>query len=266
MANNELSGPVVAAHLARLLREEPERPRHTFRFLFLPETIGAIAYLSRFGDRLARSLAAGYVVTCVGDPASFTYKRSRRGNSLADRAAIHVLAHLGADHEVVDFFPGGSDERQFCSPGFDLPVGSLMRSMYWTYPEYHTSLDDMDFITPEALGESLAAYRRIVEVLEQNETLEATITHCEPQLGKRGLYPTTGGTSTPAQRLQDTMCLLNYCDGGPDLIAVADRAGRPVWAMREAAEPLLEHGLLRRAEASEHDPTASIGAASLLHS
>jgi aminopeptidase-like protein len=245
MANNELSGPVMSAHLAALLRERAGPRRFTYRFLFAPETIGAIAYLSRFGERLKQRLAAGYVVTCVGDPGAFTYKRSRRGDCLADRAAEHCLMHSGREWRARDFFATGSDERQYCSPGFDLPVGSLMRSMYGTYPEYHTSLDDLTLITPQALGESLELYYRIVEALEANETFEATAPWGEPNLGSRGLYPTTGGAAHREQRLADMMHVLNFCDGGPDLLAVADRAGRPIAALAEIADRLCEHGLLR---------------------
>jgi aminopeptidase-like protein len=250
MANNELSGPIVTAFLARLLRERDTPPRHTYRFLFSPETIGAIAYLSRFGDRLRERLAAGYVVTCVGDEGDFTYKRSRRGDSLADRVAEHVLAHSARAYGVLDFFPAGSDERQYCSPGFDLPVGSLMRSMYGTYPEYHTSLDDLSLITPEALAESLGLYARMVDALEANETLENTQPFGEPQLGKRGLYPTTGGGSEAlaATRLRDTLWVLNRCDGTADLLSAAETAQRPIWELASAAEPLREHGLLRPVE------------------
>jgi aminopeptidase-like protein len=246
MANNELSGPVLCAHLAALLRQRRERPRLTYKFLFAPETIGAIAYLSRFGERLRRSLIAGYVVTCVGDPGPFTYKRSRRGDSLADRVAEHVLAHSGHPSRMVDFVPSGSDERQYCSPGFDLPVGSMMRSMYGTYPEYHTSLDDLSLVTPQALGESLETYRRIVDTLEGNETLACTMPYCEPQLSSRGLYPTTGGGLANQQQVHDMNWMLNLCDGSVDLLAVAQRAGRPLWELRPMAETLVEHGLLRR--------------------
>ena len=249
MANNELSGPVLCAHLAALIRERPGRPRLTYRFLFMPETIGAIAYLSRFGERLRQTLVAGYVVTCVGDPGPFTYKRSRRGDALADRIAEHVLQHSGAPHTVVDFAPSGSDERQYCSPGFDLPVGSLMRSMYGTYPEYHTSLDDLTLVTPAALDESLAIYERLVDALEANETLETTMPFCEPQLSSRGLYPEIGGGLAGRQRVHDTNWLLNLCDGSLDLLAVADRARRPVSELGPLATTLREHGLLRLAAA-----------------
>ena len=252
MANNELSGPAIVAQLARLVRERAQPPRHTYRFVFGPETIGALAYLSRFGERLRERLVAGYVVTCAGDPAPFTYKRSRRGGTLADRVAEHVLAHADGAAQLLDFFPTGSDERQFCSPGYDLPVGSLMRSMYGTYPEYHTSLDDLDFVTPAALGESLAAYHRMVDALEANETLVGTVLYGEPQLSRRGLYPTTGGAGDARVKLalQDTLQLLNRCDGTVDLLAIAAAVGRPVWELRAAADVLREHDLLRPASAS----------------
>lgn len=249
LANNELSGPVVAAQLAALLRERhrDRRPRHTYRIVFAPETIGAIAYLSRFGERLRERLVAGYVLTCLGDPGPFTYKRSRRGDSLADRVAEHVLTSSDVDHGVLDFVAVGSDERQFCSPGYDLPVGSLMRTMYGTYPEYHTSLDDLDLITPEALGETLGAYLRIVDVLEANETLIGTVLYGEPQLGRRGLYPATGGPSAAltAGRQQDIMFLLNFCDGTADLLAAAEASGRPLAQLAEAADLLRANDLLR---------------------
>ncbi len=246
MANNELSGPVVCAHLAQLLASGPP-PRHTYRFVFLPETIGAVAYLSRFGDRLRERLVAGWVVTCIGDPGAFTYKRSRRGDALPDRITEHVLRTSGAEHLIEPFLPWGSDERQYCSPGFDLPVGSLMRTMYHRFPEYHTSLDDLEFVTPEALGGSLAMYAAVLEALEANEVLEATLPHGEPQLSPRGLYPTTGGGLSGQRKLQNTLCVLNFCDGGVDLLAVAERTGRTVQELRAAAEPLLEAGLVRRA-------------------
>jgi aminopeptidase-like protein len=245
LANNELSGPVVAAHLARHLRDRPRR--FTYRILFLPETIGSIAYLHRFGDRLLERLRAGYVITCAGDPGPFTYKRSRRGDSLADRTAEHVLRAAGAPHRVVDFFPSGSDERQFCSPGFDLPVGSLMRTMYGTYPEYHTSLDDLEFVTPDGLGGTLQMYVAIVDALEANETLATTVPHCEPQLGKRGLYPTLGSGRERQERVNDMMWLLNLCDGTRDLLAVAERAGRPLTALAPIVAELKAAGLLSAA-------------------
>lgn len=246
MANNELSGPVVAAHLAARIRAAGT-PRLTYRFVFLPETIGAIAYLSRVGDDLLARLVAGYVMTCMGDPGVFTYKRSRRGDSLADRVALHVLEHGGEPFGVVPFVPSGSDERQYCSPGFDLPVGSLMRTMYGVYPEYHTSLDDLELVTADALGGSLRMYARVVEALEANEVLRNTQPFCEPQLSPRGLYPTTGGGLGDQQALRDLMAVLNFCDGTQDLLAVAERTGRPIAALAAAVTPPLDQGLLARA-------------------
>jgi aminopeptidase-like protein len=245
MANNELSGPIVAAHLSAWLRERHPAPRHTYRFLFLPETIGSIAYLSRFGEGLRERLAAGYVITCAGDPGAFTYKRSRQGGSLADRAALHALGHLGEPYSVVDFVPLGSDERQYCSPGFDLPVGSLMRTMYGTFPEYHTSDDDLDFVTADGLAGSLAAYGRLIDALEANVTWQSTSPFCEPQLGPRNLFPPLGGPNHRRDRhIEDMLWILNLCDGTSDLLAVAERCGRPVWELAPVCAELAAAGLL----------------------
>jgi len=245
MANNELSGPVVVAYMAKLLAERERQPRFTYRLLFAPETIGAVCYLSRFGDRLLERLAAGYVVTCVGDPGDFTYKLSRRGDSLADRAAKHVLGFSDEGHQVIDFYLPRSDERQYGSPGFNLPVGSFLRSTASDFAEYHTSLDDLTFVTAGALGDSLAMLHRIVEALEAAETLEAVLPYCEPQLSPRGLYPTTGALRQVEQSRADMMFLLNYCDGGTDLLAAADRWQRPIWDLRPVADLLMDHDLLR---------------------
>lgn len=245
MANNELSGPMIVSHLAKLLTDRDPPPRLTYRCVFVPETIGAICYLHRFGGHLREHLTAGYVVTCVGDPGPFSYKRSRRGDTLADRAALHVLGHSGASFRVLDYYPAGSDERQYCSPGFDLPVGSLMRSTYDTFAEYHTSLDDMELVTAEALGDSLRMYHRIAEALEAAQTLEVTMPYGEPQLSPRGLYPTVGAAKSFQQGMRDMMFLLNWCDGRGDLIAAGDRVGRPVWDLAPTARQLLEHDLLR---------------------
>lgn len=250
MANNELSGPVLAAFLANRLRARASegRLRHTYRFVWGPETIGAIAYLSRRGAELARSLVAGWVLTCVGDPGPFTYKRSRRGDALPDRITEHVLRHAGVEHSVVDFFPRGSDERQYCSPGFNLPVGSLMRSMYGTFPEYHTSLDDLSLVTPDALAGSLALYLLVVDVLEANVRWSSTMPYGEPQLGRRGLYPSTGGWQSQAQHMIDMMHLLNFADGTRDLVAIAERGQRPSWAYFPIIEQLRASGLLTDAD------------------
>jgi aminopeptidase-like protein len=247
MANNELSGPVVTAFLARWLSQRGPR-RYTYRFVFGPETIGAISYLSERGAHLREHLRAGWVVTCVGDPGSFTYKRSRRGDALCDRVAEHVLHHLAPGSEVLDFFATGSDERQYCSPGFDLPVGSLMRSMHGTFREYHTSLDDTSFVTGEALTASLHMYQQMIEVLEANRWWQSTAPYGEPRLGPRGLYPTTGAAADAARVVGDMMHVLNFADGTRDLLGIADRGKRPMWLLVPIAEQLAGAGLLREGD------------------
>ena len=178
-------------------------------------------------------------------PGRFTYKFSRRGGTLADRAALHVLEHSGEPSGTTDYYPAGSDERQYCSPGFDLPVGSLMRTPYFEFPEYHTSLDDLELVTPEALAGSLRMYHRLVEALEAARTYRVTVAEGEPQLGSRGLYAATGGAKVNEQAKRDMMFLLNYCDGHADLLAAGDRVKRPIWELQDTVDLLCRHDLLR---------------------
>jgi aminopeptidase-like protein len=201
MAINELSGPLVQTMIYRYLREQ-KNLKYSYRFLYVPETIGSIVYLSQFGDRLKQKLAAGYVVTCVGHGDAFTYKKSKKGHTLADKAAIHVINQSNMSNTVIDWSPFGSDERQYCSPGFNLPVGSLMRTMYGAYPEYHTSLDNRELISEQALWETIETYISIIQTLEVNETYVGTHLYCEPKLDKRGLYPSTGGTRGDKEKQQ----------------------------------------------------------------
>ncbi len=244
LANNELSGPIAAAFLYRRLAAWPER-RLTYRFVFAPETIGALAYLALRGDHLRDTLVAGYVVTCVGLDTHFTYKSSRRRNSPADRAAAHALRHLGMDYELRDFSPTGSDERQYCSPGFDLPVGSLMRGVYGEYPEYHSSLDDKRLISLAALQGSIDAYEAICRTLEQNVTFRNLFPFGEPQLGRRGLYPTLGSAGQSGQ-VAPMMWLLNLSDGLHDLLAIAERSGLPIGVLWQAARAAEDKGVIVR--------------------
>lgn len=244
LANNELSGPVAAAFLYRRLAAWPER-RLTYRFVFAPETIGALAYLSMRGEQLRQRLVAGYVVTCVGLDTQFTYKRSRQGESLADRAAAYALKHLGASYQLRDFSPVGSDERQYCSPGFDLPVGSLMRGVYGEYPEYHTSKDDKSRINFAALQGSIDAYEAVCRVLDQNLTFRSLCPYGEPQLGRRGLYPTLG-TVDQRRHVEALMWVLNLADGSNDLLSVSERSGMPIEQLWQAARLAEEKGLLQR--------------------
>ncbi len=244
LANNELTGPLVTAFLYQRVAAWPRRRLH-YRFVFVPETIGAVAYLARHGDHLRERLVAGYVVTCIGDAGPFTLKRSRRGDTLADRAAEYVLA-AEPDSRMVDFFPSGSDERQYCSPGFNLPVASVMRSMYGTYPEYHTSLDNREFISFPAMAKSVDVYERILRTLDTNVRLVNTSPYAEPQLGRRGLYPSLGASKTADERVTAMLWVLNQSDGDHDLLEIAVRSGLPMEPIVAAADDLIGAGLLER--------------------
>jgi aminopeptidase-like protein len=243
MANNELSGPVVATALARWLGGLNAR-RYTYRILFLPETIGAIVYLSRNFDRMRQEVIAGFVLTCCGDTRTYTLMPSRRGNTLADRVARHVLRHIDPNHVSASFLDRGSDERQYCSPGIDLPVVSIMRSMYGRYPEYHTSLDDLTVISPEGLRGSFEALRRCIEVLEVNTIYRTTVLG-EPHLGSRGLYPTLS-TKENSAHVHNILNVAAYADGNHDLVALAEQIGLDALECRRLAEALVKAGVMER--------------------
>ena len=239
LANDNLAGIAVAVWLARQLAALPRR--HGMRFLFIPGTIGAIAWLAA-NDAAVGRIRHGLVLSCLGDAGRSTYKRSRRGDALVDRAAAHVLRH-GGDHEVTDFVPYGYDERQYCSPGYDLAVGSLTRTPNGRYAEYHTSADDLGFIHAGALEDSLAKALAIVEVVERDAAFVNLSPKGEPQLGRRGLYGNTGGTTPPGFEMA-LLWVLNFSDGHHTLLDIADRGGVPFALVRRAAEALSEHGLL----------------------
>jgi aminopeptidase-like protein len=241
LCNDNLSGIALATFLACDLSTRPRR--YSYRFLFLPGTIGSIAWLALNEARVPR-IRHGLVVTGVGDPGRMTYKRSRRGDAEVDRAAIHVLKHSGEDFEVQEFSPYGYDERQYCSPAFNLPVGCLMRTPHGRYPEYHTSADNLDFVQPRSLADSLAKCEAVLSVLEGNRRYQNLNPKCEPQLGKRGLYDAVGGRSDTKARQMAMLWVLNLSDGGHTLLDIAERAGMPFDAIREAAGLLLQHGLL----------------------
>jgi aminopeptidase-like protein len=244
LANDNLSGIAVATGLARLLAEG--RPRYSYRFLFAPGTIGSITWLARNEDRLER-VRHGLVLACVGDPGGFTYKRSRRGDAEIDRAVAHVLARSGRPSRVVDFTPYGYDERQYCSPGFDLPVGCLSRTPYAAYPEYHTSADDLDLVGPAQLQESLELCREVVGVLEANRRYLNLSPKGEPQLGRRGLYGQIGGRSDAEERQMAMLWVLNQSDGRGSLLEVAERSGVSLALLAEVAADLEAAGLLAEA-------------------
>ena len=241
MANNELSGPVVTTALARWLSELPER-RFSYRIVFVPETIGSIVYISRHLEQLRRDVIAGYVVTCIGDDRAYSFLRSRAGNTLADRAAKLVMHRHAPDHVEYSYLDRGSDERQYCSPGVDLPVASIMRTRYNSYPEYHTSLDDLKVVTPTGLDGGFEALRKTIDLIEHNRTYRAT-TPCEPQLGRRGLYPTLS-TRGAGYAVRSMTNVLAYADGTRDLIDLADFIGISADEAVETAEKLASAGLL----------------------
>jgi aminopeptidase-like protein len=243
MANNELSGPVVTAALVRWLQSLPHQ-RYTYRVVFVPETIGAITYLSKHMAEMKRRTVAGYVVTCVGDDRAYSFLESRTGNTLADSITKHVIKYHYPDCATYSFLERGSDERQYCSPGVDLPVVSLMRSKYGTYPEYHTSLDDLSLISPQGLAGAYGALQRCVALIEANRSYR-TMCPGEPQLGRRGMYPTLSQRDSGVS-VQTMMNILAYADGTRDLISLAERIGVPAETCIPIISRLLQEGLLER--------------------
>ncbi|TDO96979.1 DUF4910 domain-containing protein [Marinomonas balearica] len=245
MANNELSGPVVATYLAKWISELKNR-KYTYRIIVIPETIGSITYLSRNYRYMQRNVIAGFNVTCIGDDRSYSYLPSRQGDAISDRVALHVLKHMQPQFVSYSFLDRGSDERQYCSPGIDLPVCSIMRTKYGRYPEYHTSLDDLNLVTPEGLLGGYEVLKRAIECLEMDEILSSDVL-CEPQLGKRGLYPTISTKSSGSQ-VKDMMNFLAYCDGSSSNFEIAEKINTPLWELRETIDKLKEEGVLNTVE------------------
>ena len=246
LANDNLSALGVAAHLAKWLAQIPRRS-YTYRIVFAPGTIGAIVWLAR-NEGLAARVRHGLVLANLGDGGgahgTFHYKRSRRENAAIDRAVIQVLEDAGEAFEVEDFSPFGYDERQYGSPGFDLPVGSLARTPWGRYPEYHTSGDNLDLIRPEHLGRSLHRLLEVVHLLEHDRTFRNLNPKCEPQLGGRGLYSTLGGGDEGRERQLALLWVLNQSDGTKSLLDIAERSGKPFRSILEAATALLQADLL----------------------
>jgi aminopeptidase-like protein len=242
LANDNMAGVAVAVELARWLALTPGNPYYTYRFIFAPGTIGAITWLARNRERVDR-VKHGVVLACAGDRGSLTYKQSRRGDAEIDRVLAHVLRDR--PHEIREFSPYGYDERQYCSPGFDLGVGSLTRTPYAGYPEYHTSGDNPDFVTPESLVDTLEACQEAVGILERNRTYVNLSPYGEPQLGRRGLYSSLGGRSDAKDAQLAMLWVLNLSDGTNDLLAIADRARLSFSAVVAAADALHAAGLLK---------------------
>ncbi len=240
MANNELSGPTVTTFLVKWLLSQ--KRKYSYRIIFIPETIGSLTYLSLHLDEMQRRIIAGYNVTCVGDDRCYSFLPSRKEDSLADHVALHVLKHLHPDFVRYTYLDRGSDERQYCAPGIDLPVASVMRSKYGAYPEYHTSLDNLELITPSGLQGTYEVLQKCIECIEADERLKVTVLG-EPQLGKRGLYPTLSTKQTAAQ-VRDMMNLIAYCDGTRTLFEIAEKINVPMWDLVPIVKKLKEQNLL----------------------
>lgn len=244
MANNELSGPAVSVHLAKYLLSLPKR-KYTYRFIYIPETIGSITYLS-LSDHLAtmkKNIVAGWNISCVGDDRTYSYIESRYGNTLADRITKNVLRFIYPNYKTYSYLYRGSDERQYNAPGVDLPVCAICRSKYGEYPEYHTSKDDLGFISPSGLFGAYNAFVQCIQALEHNEKYQIQCL-CEPQLGKRGLYPTISqkGSYNSIKAMTD---FIAYADGTNDLIDISDRIGVPILTLLPIINRLSEAELIK---------------------
>ncbi len=242
LCNDNLSGVVVCTFLAKYLGKVA--PRYSYRFLFIPGTIGSITWLALNEQNIPR-IRHGLVVACVGDSGGLTYKRSRQGRAEIDRAVVNVLRDSAADYRILDFTPYGYDERQYCSPGFDLPVGCLSRTPHGQFPQYHTSADDLSFVQPRYLADSFEKCLSVFALLEGNRTYMNTHPKGEPQLGRRGLYRSIGGGANDGARELALLWVLNLSDGHQSLLDISDRSGIPFVVIRSAADALLEHGLLQ---------------------
>ena len=241
MANNELSGPIVTLNIAKWILSQKNN-RYSYRIIFIPETIGSIAYIANNFHNLKKYVKAGFNITCVGDERCYSYLPSRNGNTISDRVAEYVLNQVDPKFKRYSWLDRGSDERQYCAPGIDLPIASVMRSKYGEYPEYHTSLDDLNFVTPKGLAESLLTFMKILIHIENNFILKSKIL-CEPHLSKRKLYPTLS-TKKSAEVVGNMMNFISYCDGRRDLIEIAKIIKTPMLDLLTLMQLLLEYELI----------------------
>jgi len=244
LCNDNLSGIALASYLGKYL--STFSLRYSYRFLFIPGTIGSITWLA-LNEEKASNIKHGLVMACAGDSGITTYKKSRQGNAEIDNTVIHVLKESGEDYEIIDFFPYGYDERQYCSPGFNLPVGCLMRTPNGRYPEYHTSADNLDFVRPEFLTDSLAKYLAVLNTIENNKRYVNQNPKCEPQLGKRGLYEQVGGQLGSVVSQLALLWVLNLSDGEHSLLDISKRSGETFDSIKLAADRLSDCGLLKEA-------------------
>jgi len=242
LANDNLAGITILTALAGQIFQK--KNYYSYRFIFIPGTIGAITWLALNKEKTT-NICHGLVASLLGDAGAFTYKKSRRGDAEIDQVAEYVLSQSGFPFEVIDFFPYGYDERQFCSPGFNLAVGNLTRSQFGQYPEYHNSADNLDLVQPQYLKESFQVYQDITAVLEHNQTYLNLNPYCEPQLGKRGLYDAIGGNSDSKTLQMAMLWVLNQSDGKNDLLSIAIKAKLPFQRVYQASQLLLEANLLK---------------------
>jgi aminopeptidase-like protein len=247
MANNELSGPCVTIYLAKWISEMKYR-RYNYRIVFIPETIGSITYLNRNFEIMKKNIIAGFNISCVGDNLTFSYIASRYGNTLADKAARNVLQYYYPEYKSYSYLKRGSDERQYNAPGIDLPLCTICRSKYGEYPEYHTSADNMNFISAEGLEGAYEVYRKCIIALENN-FFYMTNFLCEPQLGKRGLFPTISQKGS-LNNVRTMMDLLSYSDGHNDLIDISNIINVSIDEILPIAQELLNNNIISRLEKS----------------
>ena len=246
MANNEISGPVVLTYLAKWLQGYKGK-RYSYRVIFIPETIGSITYLSLNYKKLKKIVFAGYNISCIGDNRTYSYLPSRNGNTISDKVAKHVLKNIYPNFKSYNWSDRGSDERQFCSPGIDLPIASIMRSKYGTYPEYHTSLDNLKkVVSKKGLEGGYRALMLAIDVLEKNKTYTVQ-TLCEPQLGKRNLYPSLSTKNTKEQ-VHIMMNLLTWCDGKHTLLEIAEKLFIPMWKLYDIVNKLVLLGIIKESK------------------
>ena len=243
MANNELSGPCLLTFISIMLKKNQSELKYSYRIIFIPETIGSISYLSLNLSKLKKNVIAGYNISCIGDDRCYSFLPSRKGGTLSDKVAIHVLKWTDPNYNNYNWSDRGSDERQYCSPGVDLPISSIMRSKYREYPEYHTSLDKLDtVVTEKGLEESYNLLVKIIELIEKNIYPKIT-TLCEPNMGKRGLYPTLS-TKESNKQVSLMMDLLSWSDGDHSLIDIADKINVPVWTIYDLVNKLISEKLI----------------------
>jgi aminopeptidase-like protein len=245
MANNELSGPVVTSALAKWIASNKDL-RYSYRIIFIPETIGSIVFLSKNLKKLKKNVFAGFNVTCIGDELAYSFLPSRNGNTISDMAALHALKNIDSNFRKYTWLDRGSDERQYCAPGVDLPIASIMRSKYGEYPQYHTSLDDLSFVTPKGLEGGFNAIKDAIEIIEHNLKPSINV-FCEPQLGKRKLYPEISrrGVDSDVRLMMD---FISYCDGKNTLLQIANFINKPFKEIKHVMDELVKQNLINIVE------------------